>query len=367
MNYYIDLFSPETYEAFSRSSRTISGFRKQQQPYAERLKPGDRFVCYMTKLSRWIGVLEIESLFFVETTSIFYPTDDPFIIRFRVRPVVWLPRDKTLPIHAAGIWNSLSFTKGCEPSSPAWTGMLRRSLTRMSCEDGQLLERLLLQQVDGGTPYPIDDEKYRKLVAQRVRRADKTVPVTVPTDDDEEPTNEITDQAPIRESASIQALLAGIGEKMGFKIWIPRNDRSAVMREWSPHDGTLIEVLPLNYDDTTLQTIEQIDVLWLKGRAIARAFEIEHTTAIYSGILRMADLLALQPNMDIKLHIVAPDARKQKVFDEIRRPVFSLLDKAPLMECCTFISYDALRDLAKVRHLNHLSDSVLEEYAEEAE
>jgi hypothetical protein len=39
--------------------------------------------------------------------------------------------------------------------------------------------------------------------------------------------------------------------------------------------------------------IERIDVLWLKGRSIKRAFEVEHTTSIYSGILRMADLLAL--------------------------------------------------------------------------
>jgi len=37
----------------------------------------------------------------------------------------------------------------------------------------------------------------------------------------------------------------------------------------------------------------------------------------------MADLLALQPNMDIKLHIVAPDARKEKVFNEIRVAVQS--------------------------------------------
>ena len=38
----------------------------------------------------------------------------------------------------------------------------------------------------------------------------------------------------------------------------------------------LLERLPLNYDDTTLRTIEQIDVLWLKGRSIRRAFEVEH-------------------------------------------------------------------------------------------
>jgi len=71
----------------------------------------------------------------------------------------------------------------------------------------------------------------------------------------------------------------------------------------------LLDRLPLNYDETTLSTIEQIDVIWLKGRSIVRAFEVEHTTSVYSGLLRMADLLALQPNMNINLHIVAPDNR----------------------------------------------------------
>lgn len=126
-----------------------------------------------------------------------------------------------------------------------------------------------------------------------------------------------------------------------------------------------LDVLPLNYDDTTIKTIEQIDVLWLKGRSIVRAFEVEHTTSIYSGILRMADLLALQPNMDIKLHIVAPSDRREKVFTEIHRPVFSLLDRGPLSDTCTFISYDSIRELSLLKHLTHLSDSVLDEYAEE--
>ena len=95
-----------------------------------------------------------------------------------------------------------------------------------------------------------------------------------------------------------------------------------VLSEWSPEPNVLLDRLPLNYDDTTLRTIEQIDVLWLHRRSIVRAFEVEHTTSVYSGILRMADLLALQPNMDIKLHIVAPVGKREKVFSEIRRPVF---------------------------------------------
>lgn len=72
-----------------------------------------------------------------------------------------------------------------------------------------------------------------------------------------------------------------------------------------------------------------------------RAFEVEHTTSVYSGILRMADLLALQPNMDIRLHIVAPGAKREKVFQEIRRPVFSLLEKGPLAEGCTYLPMTA--------------------------
>lgn len=131
--------------------------------------------------------------------------------------------------------------------------------------------------------------------------------------------------------------------------------------------NSIIERLPFSYDEVTLRTIENIDVLWLRGRSIVRAFEVEHTTSVYSGILRMADLLALQPNMDIKLHIVAPASKREKVFQEIRRPVFSLLEHGPLAETCTYLSYESLRELAEQKHLAHLSDTVLDEYAEEAE
>ena len=81
----------------------------------------------------------------------------------------------------------------------------------------------------------------------------------------------------------------------------------------------------------------------------------------------MAYFLALQPNMDIKLHIVAPYERRGKVGTEIRRPVFSLLDRKPLSESCTHISYDSLNELSLAQHLSHFHDSVLDEYAEDAE
>jgi hypothetical protein len=75
--------------------------------------------------------------------------------------------------------------------------------------------------------------------------------------------------------------------------------------------------------------LKKSQVIALCSGCYRRAFEVEHTTAIYSGLLRMADLLALQLNMDIRLHIVAPDEKRDKVLREIKRPVFSLLDRGP--------------------------------------
>ena len=77
--------------------------------------------------------------------------------------------------------------------------------------------------------------------------------------------------------------------------------------------------------------------------------------------------MALQPNMDIRLHIVAPLDKRERVLREIRRPVFSLLDRGPLYDQCSFLSYDSIDSLAQTRHLSHMSDTIIAEYEEAAE
>lgn len=366
MAYYIDLFSPETYERFANSDRTVSGFRKRQTSVANRIRPGDKLICYMTKLSRWVGVLKVKSNYFVDDTPIFTETNDPFSIRFKVEPLSWLPLEKTVPIHEAVIWNTLSFTKELNPNSLAWTGKVRGSLASLDDTDGQFLERLLVEQGEGGSEYPVDPRDFIRIRRQNVKRTNGVVAVTVP-EDTTTVEDVVAEPESLRESLKIQAKLAYIGEKLGFSIWLPRNDRGRVLQNWTPVSSTLLDTLPLNYDETTLKTIEQIDVLWLRRRSIARAFEIEHTTSVYSGILRMADLLALQPNMDIKLHIVAPVVRRDKVFQEIQRPVFSLLDKGPLSELCSFLTYESVNQIASLPHLGRMVDSLIEDYEEYAE
>ncbi len=366
MTYYTDLFSPETYLAFTKSAQNVSGFRLRHKGIADKIEPGDILVCYITRVSRWCGFLEVLEKPFISDVPLFVPEADPFVVRFRVKPKVWLTADAALPIHEQTVWQSLSFTRGLDKGSLAWTGKVRGSLVKLAKEDGKFLVEALISQTKVPKKYELTEQESKRLTTHTVNRSDKVVTVSVPDDATTSELPEIQEKES-RESHRVQSLVAQIGARMGLAIWIPRSDRTAVLKEWAGEHKSLIDRLPLNYDDTTLRTIEQIDVIWLRGRSIVRAFEVEHTTAVYSGILRMADLLALQPNMDIKLHIVAPVAKREKVFSEIRRPVFSLLEKGPLAESCTYVSYDSLQELAAQKHLSHLSDTVLDEYAEEAE
>ncbi|WP_437757145.1 hypothetical protein [Sorangium sp. So ce1389] len=363
MTHYVTLFSPETYRRFSESKRDTSAVRTRQQKAADRVNVGDLLVAYMTGLSRWVGLLEITGPVYEDHTPLFADKDDPFFIRLPVKIHAWLLPEHGIPIHERTLWSKLSFTKGHEPNSSLWTGPVRSSLAPLDAADGKLLDSLLRVQAARPTTYPLDGKELRLIQEHRVRREGGDVTVSVP-EDAEEP--EPISPKHARESIKIQALLAKIGATMGFRIWIPANDRTGVLREQPTVESSLLQQLPLNYDSTTLKTIENIDVLWLKGRSMARAFEVEHTTAIYSGILRMADLLALQPNMDIRLHIVGPEDRRRKVFDEIRRPVFSLIEGKPLQERCTFLSYGSIEEIGKLPHLGHVNDSILSEYEDDA-
>ncbi|OYU86650.1 MAG: hypothetical protein CFE29_28360 [Bradyrhizobiaceae bacterium PARB1] len=68
-------------------------------------------------------------------------------------------------------------------------------------------------------------------------------------------------------------------------------------------------------------------MLWLDKQdgAIHAAFEVEHTTSIYSGIVRMLDL-ALGPcgNLLKGIFLVASDDREAEVRAQMARPAFTV-------------------------------------------
>ncbi|WP_242010300.1 hypothetical protein [Acetobacter conturbans] len=111
-----------------------------------------------------------------------------------------------------------------------------------------------------------------------------------------------------------------------YDVWIAANDRGRNWQDGKLGDGCLT-TLP-NFTGTTqgAESVRLIDVLWLDKdtRRIVAAFEVEHSTTIYSGIVRMLDLaLGVEAHALEGLFLVAPDKRGTEVREQIRRPAFS--------------------------------------------
>jgi len=195
--------------------------------------------------------------------------------------------------------------------------------------------------------------------------------VTVPEEGEEESTEPTAADGAKEPTVhtEVQYQLLKLGADMGLDVWVARNDKS---KEWQGRSFSelpkLKTSLPHQFDIVTNRIVEMIDVLWLSGPAIVSAFEIESTTSIYSGLLRMADLLALQPNLNIPLFLVAPEDRRSKVINEINRPTFSQLNP-PLVDVCRYISFESLNSkVAEVApFVRYLKPDFLQEISESCE
>jgi len=145
--------------------------------------------------------------------------------------------------------------------------------------------------------------------------------------------------------AHAQWLLATLGKTFGLKVWIAPNDQN---KEWnSQRLGDMsIPILPplgVGFEDAE-KIVRRIDVLWLRGsNQIVAAFEIEHSTSIYSGLLRMADLTTMCANILFPIYIVAPESRIHEVERQLSRPS---LQRLGLHEVCGVFSIEALIEKA---------------------
>ena len=124
----------------------------------------------------------------------------------------------------------------------------------------------------------------------------------------------------------VQGLLRDLGKDLGYEVWIASNDRRRPYLSGQLADGC-VDLLPPSIENAPgADAIRLIDVLWLdKERTkVMAAFEVEHTTSIYSGIVRMLDL-ALGSDLQATdgLFLVAPDSREHEVRAQLARPAFS--------------------------------------------
>jgi hypothetical protein len=145
----------------------------------------------------------------------------------------------------------------------------------------------------------------------------------------------------ISDHVAMQWKLATLGLKAGQKVWVPMSDQARLRKlyqfdEFEREFSTGID-LPRNY-------VENIDVVWKEEYRIDAAFEIESTTAIYSGLLRFSDLNVLAPNTMYPMFIVAPAQRREQIRQQLLRPTFKRLS---LSGNVRFLPYEIIDEVER--------------------
>jgi type II restriction enzyme len=134
----------------------------------------------------------------------------------------------------------------------------------------------------------------------------------------------LSEQAQESEHTQIQYLLIKVGRALKYAVYVARNDRHR------SYDGqafallTVPELPPMGWPPEVMETVSLIDVIWLKPGTgeIVSAFEVEKSTSIYSGILRLEDLVRSIPSCTCNVYLVAPNQREKEVMAQLARPAF---------------------------------------------
>lgn len=351
--YWLDLFTVETWREFIDQGRTVTGFRESRWKTVQKIKPGDFLLCYLTQsVSRWVGVLEVTGEpYWDEETRIW--SSDVFPARLPVKPIVTVTPEQGVSV--LSMRDELTvFENLANPN--LWSGAFRGSPSKWKTSDGTKVLTRLQAAAANPTDRPFKARPNRYLKQRDEVRAAKEEPTATHTHIDEASAAEEHDPAeaavagkPERAHTEMQYLLMRLGDELNLTVYVARNDRKG---EWN---GQRLEDLPGQMErlpdhigldpKTNRETVRFIDVLWLDkaGRSVQAAFEVESTTSIYSGLLRMSDLLATYPNLSIPLFVVAPEVRRDAVMREVQRPTFERM-ATPLGQVVRYIPFEGLRE-----------------------
>lgn len=120
----------------------------------------------------------------------------------------------------------------------------------------------------------------------------------------------------------MQYHLLKIGNSLGYDVIAASNDRSKSHGSDSFSFISLQQFPTIDLEKDTLNTVKLIDVLWFqKGtNNVIAAFEVEKSTSIYSGILRLADLSFTIADGDEVFYLIIPDKREKDVVLQLLRP-----------------------------------------------
>src|SRR3990170_1059937 len=134
----------------------------------------------------------------------------------------------------------------------------------------------------------------------------------------------LSEEADESQHTQIQYLLIKIGRALKYAVYVARNDRHRSYGGQAFALLTLPELPPMGWPSEVMETVGLIDVIWFdpETNVITCAFEVEKSTSIYSGTLRLEDLVRSIPGCTCSFYLVAPNPREKEVMAQLSRPAF---------------------------------------------
>lgn len=128
--------------------------------------------------------------------------------------------------------------------------------------------------------------------------------------------------------SEMQYHLLKIGNALGYDVISASNDKSKSYNGSNFSFMCLQQFPQFELEKETLNTVKLIDVLWFeKGtNNVIAAFEVEKSTSIYSGILRLTDLSYTIADGDEVFYLIVPDKRERDVILQLSRPAIKKND-----------------------------------------
>jgi len=141
---------------------------------------------------------------------------------------------------------------------------------------------------------------------------------------------------PVLTHSEVQTLLGAVGTAKGYDIWVPTKDRVGL--DWNlTKSFECREEIPSTFSSIK-SVLQEVDVIWFRRGSsdVSALFEVEHSTPIYSGLLRLNDVHLVAPTAISRFTIVSNDARRSLFVRQVNRPTFRT---SGLSELCTFLEY----------------------------
>ena len=142
----------DNFEVSRAMGFTVAGMKERHRRKAERVRPGDRVLFYLTGIQRFGGTATATDTYYEDRGNRIWQTkkagEYPYPWRFPIKPDLILPANDF--VSAAGLLPSLEWVKKWPPSH--WQLAFQGNVHVLSDADFQTVENAIAQVAGAGTP-----------------------------------------------------------------------------------------------------------------------------------------------------------------------------------------------------------------------